>query len=182
MFVTTPFGADIKQRRSIRLQGYDYTKAGAYFVTVCTIDRQCIFGEICDNDVVLSHLGKVVAACWLDIPKHYPSVDVDAFVVMPNHVHGIVVITDYADNANVMSPLPPKRPTLGQVVGSLKSASTKQINDLRGTQGETMWQRNYFERIIRREHELNRIREYIQYNPSNWLVDENNPLLSPNNL
>ena len=86
------FDPDKHHRRSIRLKGYDYSQAGAYFVTICTKDRGCLFGEIIDGEMVLNPFGEVVQACWDDLPRHYPHVELDAFVIMPNHLHGIIII------------------------------------------------------------------------------------------
>src|SRR6266496_138913 len=156
--------SDLRHRRSIRLQNYDYTKAGAYFVTLCTVGRQSIFGEVADSEIELSDLGSAVIECWTEIPEHYPSVDVDAFTAMPNHVHGILIIRDWYDLVDASQGFTARKPSLGSVVGSFKSAATKRINELRGTPGEPVWQRNYYKHIIRDERELDHIREYIYYN------------------
>jgi putative transposase len=81
-------------RRTIRLQGYDYSQVGAYFITICTHNRECLFGTITDGEMILNEYGRIVQQCWLEIPDHFPHAELDGFMVMPNHVHGIVVITD----------------------------------------------------------------------------------------
>jgi len=178
-------------RRSIRLKGYDYTQAGAYFITICTKDRACLFGDVADGVMRLNQMGHIVRQCWLEIPEHFPHVVLDEFVVMPNHVHGIIVIVATPNvgathdvGATHASPLPnddtstrprgPQRQSVASIVGSFKSAATKRINEHRGTPGAPVWQRNYFEHIIRSEDSLNRIRKYIADNPARWGYDREN--------
>ncbi len=175
-------------RHSIRLQGYDYSQAGAYFVTVCALNRECLFGEIVDEEMELSEFGRVVQSCWDDLPRHYANAELDEFVIMPNHVHGIIVlragIDDDADPVRAgLRPAPTTtRRSLFEIVRAFKSFSARRINELRDTQGTPVWQRNYFEHIIRNEDELNRIRKYIIENPSRWAADEENPLNARNNV
>jgi putative transposase len=169
-------------RRSIRLKHYDYASLGAYFVTICTYNRQCLFGQITDGKMVLNDAGREVEHCWNEIPAHFPHVALDEFVVMPNHVHGIIVITVGVRHAVPLpNPVQPKsehfqKPIAGSIptiIRSFKSAVTKRINQTRKTPGVTLWQRNYYERIIRNENEMNTIRQYIINNPLNWRSDEN---------
>jgi putative transposase len=175
-------------RRSIRLKGYDYTQAGAYFVTICTKDRACLFGDVADGVMRLNQMGHIVRQCWLAIPNHVPHVLLDEFVVMPNHVHGILVIMPTHDvGATHASPLhlqnddTPTRPrgpqprSVASIVGSFKSAAAKRINEHRGTPGAPIWQRNYYEHIIRDDESLNLIRNYIADNPLRWQIDAENP-------
>jgi len=173
-------------RRSIRLKGYDYTQAGAYFITVCTKDRACLFGDVADGVMRLNQMGQIVRQCWLAIPDHFPHVMLDEFVVMPNHVHGILVIMPTHDvGATHASPLQnddtparprgPQRQSVASIVGSFKSAATKRINHHRGTPGAPVWQRNYYEHIIRDDESLNSIRNYIADNPLRWQIDAENP-------
>lgn len=186
-------------RRSVRLQGYDYASQGLYFVTVCTKNRECLFGDIVDGEMRLNEEGRIVEECWMDIPKHFLNVNVDhdVFVAMPNHVHGILAIDDvptggrrgkaclasdaggncrgvacYAPTGERMSEISPRSSSLGAIIRSFKSAVTKRINNLWGTSGETIWQRNYYDHIIRNEAILERLRTYIQENPAHWLEDE----------
>ena len=170
-------------RKSIRLTGYDYSQPGAYFVTICTWNRECLFGEISNDEVVLKEYGQVVMQEWINTGKLRPNVELDTYVVMPNHFHGILIINDrggtiqrrgvlqYAPTNAFRSP----SQTIGAMVRGFKSAVTKQINRSRNTPGYTIWQRNYYEHIIRNEKELNTIREYIINNPVKWDLDENNP-------
>lgn len=170
-------------RRFIRLKGHDYAQAGAYFITIVARDRVCLFGEVADAEMHPNDAGRIVDRCWRDIPAHFPNFELDAFVVMPNHVHGIIVmVRDPPVGATHASPLPdtatprgPKRQSLGAVVGSFKSAASKYINALYGNPDTTLWQRNYYEHVIREEESLNRIRQYILHNPVRWAFDRENP-------
>lgn len=176
-------GMPCPNRRSIRLQGYDYTQPGAYFITIVTQDRECLFGEVADGEMRLNEAGRVVEQCWLAIPDHFPRAALDAFVVMPNHIHGIVWIV----GARHAVPLPGDVPipteqfgkpipgSIPTIIRSFKSATTKRINEYRQTPGLPVWQRNYYEHIIRDDDELNRIRKYIANNPLQWALDRENP-------
>ena len=150
-------------RRSIRLKEYDYAAPGAYSVTIVTRNRVCLFGDAVDGTIQLNALGIIVSAYWVEIPRHFPNVTLDAFVVMPNHIHGIVIITPPigvgAQHAALLpAPLPGPQPvpnvnvasgSLGVIVRSFKSAATKRIGTLRTNAGTPVWQRNSYERIIR---------------------------------
>ena len=170
---------DMHNRRSIRLKEFDYTQPGAYFVTVCTWRRENLFGDVVDGEVRLNERGHIVKECWNGIPEHFPQVDLDAFVVMPNHIHGIIVIKGNDDvvGATHASPLRKKSgstpKSLGAMVVSFKSATARRIKDKVGEIG--IWQRNYYERVIRDEKEWDLIRRYIETNPDNWEQDEENP-------
>jgi putative transposase len=171
-------------RRSMRLKGFDYSRAGFYFVTVTAKNRECLFGEAARR-MRLNGYGEWVAACWHDIARHFPHADTDEFVVMPNHVHGIIVINDEVGAGSPRpydigdgSPRPyggANRATLGQIVAYFKYQSTKQINAARETPGHPVWQRNYYEHVIRHTGELARVREYIRDNPLQWALDDENP-------
>ena len=165
-------------RHSIRLKGYDYSQAGAYFVTIVTQNRACLFGAVVDGEMRLNETGQIVRRCWLDIPAHFPHAELDEFVVMPNHVHGIIVIVDGRGTACRAPTEQFGRPVTGSiptVIRSFKSAVTKRINEQRGTPGAHVWQRNYYEHIIRNEESLDRIRQYIANNPLRWAFDRENP-------
>jgi len=180
-------------RRSIRLRGWDYTYPGAYFVTICTHNGECLFeGPV---------LRRVVETMWQRIPHHFPYVQLDEFVVMPNHVHGIIWIVGARHSEKApssptstipsdesvqlreqtsrnASPLRPRRVmsgSLGAIVGNFKSVTARRINRIRKTPGASVWQRNYYEHIVRDETELARIREYIRLNPVKWELDRENP-------
>jgi putative transposase len=193
MEVMMPFNPDAHHRPSIRLNGYDYTQNGAYFVTICVQNRLCLFGDVAEGEMRLNTLGCVVEEEWLKTPTLRPYVVLDGYVVMPNHFHAILFISrDESDDlvgaqraAPLQSPtgvrypdgsIPNVKPgSLGAIVRSFKSAATKRINECRCTPGETVWQRNYHERIIRDEQELNDTRQYIEINPARWAEDVENP-------
>ena len=159
------YDPNFHHRRSIRLQGYDYSQAGAYFVTLCVQRRECLLGEIVEQQMQLNQYGEIVLGWWNNVPDHFSGVDLDAFVVMPNHIHGVLVLSQE-------SPQPPK---LGQIVAYFKYESTKRVNVFRSTPGLRLWQRNYYEHIIRNESSLQEIRDYIATNPMRWIEDQLHP-------
>jgi putative transposase len=225
-------------RRSIRLDGYDYASAGAYFVTICTQDRACVFGDVVDGEMRANAAGQIVREELARTPMIRPEMQIDAWVVMPNHIHVVVRIVGaygntpgngaragagdagahidtgaYIDtpvqgaggdaparggrndrayintpvqgaqgNAPVQGPQGAKSGrafrspshTIGAMVRGFKSATTARINTLRGTPGVPVWQRNYYESIIRDEDSLNRVRAYVSANPARWLTDRDN--------
>jgi len=203
------FNPDIHKRRSLRLQDYDYRGAGAYFVTICSFQRECLFGEVVDGEVRLTPFGEIVREEWLNTAALRPHVDLDAFVVMPNHFHAVIFIMHVDDahdvrpatenesfvgahrrapgtydggmgrphigGAHIGAPLRRQSGSLGSIVAGFKSAATKRINTLRDNPGCPVWQRNYYDRVIRTEKELANIRQYIADNPAKWDLDENNP-------
>ncbi|MCL4272354.1 MAG: hypothetical protein KJZ77_00665 [Anaerolineales bacterium] len=176
-------------RKSIRLQGYDYSQTGAYYVTIVTYHRDPLFGEIRDGKMHLDDFRMIADECWRAIPEHFPSVELGAYGIMQNHVHGvIVIINDQGTTTNLSSfvgathasPLPKTPPhgpaphSLGAIVGSFKSAVTRRIG--RELNATAIWQRNYYEHIIRDEKDLQRITDYIEMNPSRWDEDDENPV------
>jgi REP element-mobilizing transposase RayT len=170
------FDPKIHHRRSIRLKGYDYSQEGAYFVTIVAWQRECLFGEVVDGEMVLNEFGKIIDETWQWLEKQYPYVQLGARVVMPNRSHGILKINDIGRGGSRTAPtLPVKRKPLGRLIGAFKTVSTKQINLLRDTEGQVVWQRNYYERIFRDEREMDRIHRYIEANPSQWADDDENP-------
>jgi REP element-mobilizing transposase RayT len=204
------YNPDIHHRRSIRLREFDYRNAGAYFVTICAFQRECLFGEVVDGEMRLNGLGVATEACWRAITNHFPNVQLDEFVIMPNHLHGIMDITTSesvgsnvgAKQASSASPgfdncgnnvddcnkgeaggsfASPLRDgtvsgSLGAVIQNFKSVSTRKINKIRNNPGCPVWQRNYYEHVIRNEADLANIRQYIVNNPLKWDLDENNPV------
>jgi putative transposase len=187
---------DKQGRRSIRLREYDYAQAGAYFSTIVTKDRACLFGEIVDGEMRPNQFGCIVQAAWGELPDHYQGVQCDAFMVMPNHVHGIIVLTgdggagEYDVGAGLkpartesspttapwagFNPAPTRR-GLPEIIRGFKTFSARRINELRETPGVPVWQRNYYEHVVRGENELSRILEYIANNPLQWGMDRENP-------
>lgn len=173
-------------RRSIRLPDFDYTRPGAYFVTICAHDRACLFGEIVDGEMRLNRWGEVVQQTWDAVPGHFSNVALDQFVIMPNHVHGIIVLNDddrvgaqFIAPGNIMSTANSgainRAPTIGNIVRCFKARCTYVINLLRHTPTPPVWQRNYYEHVIRNDHDLTTIRDYIAGNPARWTDDENHP-------
>jgi REP element-mobilizing transposase RayT len=164
------------RRRSIRLKGYDYTRPGAYFVTICTENRVHLFGNISGETMQLNAFGRLVQTHWDDLPHHYPQVKLDALVIMPNHVHGIIILTEIDRVGAGFKPvLTIKQHGLPEIVRALKTFSARRINEIRNTPGVTLWQRSYYDHIIRNERVLNIIRRYILYNPLMWAYDVDNP-------
>lgn len=153
-------------------------------MTICTKDRDYIFGEIINSEVRLSTLGKVIQMEWSNIPRRFPNVQLDVFAIMPNHLHGIIFINicrgnlyGYPDGKARTSPAP----TLGKIIGAFKSLCIQGCIKNSLNIGK-FWQRNYYEHIIRNENELHRIREYIQNNPLKWELDRENPMSKNFNL
>jgi len=158
-----------RHRRTIRLPGYDYASSGAYFVTLVAKDRECLF----ENDANRA----AVERAWLALPATNTHVKLDTYVVMPNHFHGILWLDDPRRGGSRTAPTDASKPRkpLGRLIGAFKTTSTKAINLLRDSPGVPVWQRNYYERVIRNEDELNRVRQYILDNPANWDEDVENP-------
>ncbi|NWJ48742.1 MAG: transposase [Chloroflexi bacterium] len=154
-------------RRSIRLQGYDY-RQGLFFLTICTYQREQLFGEVVDTTTKLNRFGEIVQETWEWLPLQYPSLELDICVVMPDHFHGLLFLEGAFDNNSK-----PEIKTLGHIVKAMKSVSGKKINILRETPGASVWQRNYYEHVVRDEADLARIREYITNNPANSEADLN---------
>ncbi|WP_309379998.1 transposase [Paludisphaera borealis] len=192
-------------RRSIRWKGYDYAQAGGYFVTICVQDRACLFGEVVDGAMRANAAGLMVAEAWAALAQRFPRVAPDVFVVMPNHLHGVLFLRDGADRGGdgrdqvrppvapsaVGAPLvgariPDDRITVGDVVGAFKSLTTLEYGRGVKTLGwprfvDALWQRNYHEHVIRDEVSLERIHDYILDNPRRWAFDRENPGGTPNN-
>jgi putative transposase len=170
------FDPKIHHRRSIRLPGYDYTQAGAYFVTIVTHNREMLFGEVVDGEIRLNEFGEIAKREWERLRKRFRHIELGAFIIMPNHVHGIIIIHDNgrgtADNENFGKPVSGSIPTM---VRSYKSAVALRINYARPGDSTPVWQRNYHERIIRNDREMGNIWRYIQSNPVMWADDNENP-------
>jgi len=168
-------------RRSIRLADYDYSQPGAYFITTVTRGRECLFGEIIESEMRLSEAGHIVWQIWNSLPVRYPQIASGAAVVMPNHFHGIVIINETPVGAIHESPLRDyqmqrRLMTIPLVVGYFKMNTAKRINEMLGSQSIPVWQRNYYEHIIRDDEEHNRIHLYIEANIENWVMDDENPV------
>lgn len=183
------------QRKSIRLKGYDYTTEGAYFITIVTCNRESLFGEIHDGEMVLNDYGRIVESTWHGLVNHNSNIGLDEFVVMPNHVHGIIVVfepvgagsqpaceigagfslrKERSGAQRTREPAPTRKSSLSEIVRQFKTFSARRINALRGTPGVPVWQRNYYDHIIRSDRENEEVAVYIANNPANWLMDSEN--------
>ena len=180
------YNSGMKPHKSIRLKGYDYSRAGAYFVTICTHNKECLFGDVVNGNLALNDFGRMVDSEWLKTTEIRKNVILDKYIVMPNHFHGMFLITENdsgkarlaTTKCNVSIKMEfgkPKPGSLPVIVGSFKSAVARQINLMRNTPGKEVWQRNYYEHIVRNPDELDRIREYIVTNPLRWQMDKENP-------
>jgi putative transposase len=171
--MNTSFEELFPRRRNIRLRSYDYSWHGAYFVTICTHDKQSLFGNIIDNKMSLNPCGEIADSSWKDIPRHYPEVNNEVFITMPNHVHGIIIIQDLRRVSPRLTPT--KWHPLPEIVRAFKSYSSRKINELRHLPGLPVWQRGYYEHVIRSEEEFTQIGEYILFNAARWETDRENP-------
>jgi REP element-mobilizing transposase RayT len=187
------YDPDTHHRHTVRLQGYDYSQTGAYFVTLCTQGRKCLFGDIVDGQMRLNNAGKIVAGEWMKTAEMRNDIELDEWAIMPNHFHAILVIVRRGDllvaldlpvtvaqstARNILRtgrpagrPYGPPPRSIGAVMAGFKSAVAKRINEWRQTPGVPLWQRNYWEHVIRSEPELNGTREYIRNNPAQWELD-----------
>lgn len=154
-------------RRKTRLQGYDYSQEGAYFVTICTHQRDHLFGDIRQEEMRLSAIGSIASEDWQAIPNHYPTIDLDAFAVMPNHIHGIIFLVGAGF---IPTAVTPPTPSLSQIMAGYKAGVTRRINRLNQF-SQSIWQRSFHDHIIRTERELNTIRHYVENNPALWEQD-----------
>jgi len=173
-------------RRSIRIKGYDYAQEGAYFITICTHKNKCTLGRIVGDDIILNDYGRIVLREWNRSSVMRAEIELDAFIIMPNHVHGIVFIHPVGargrapgsaqpdQSGQSLLPGVPKR-SLSSLILGFKTSVTTQINRLRVTPGKPFWQRNYYEHIIRNEESLYQCRIYIEQNPLKWAIDNENP-------
>ena len=170
--------------KSIRLKGYDYAQPGAYFVTICTNNRCCIFGDIADGVMQLSEMGKIVDVCWRETPLHFPNTRVDVFQIMPNHVHGIVEIGEKRVEVRHAVPLQkyngekfgkPRPGTVSTILRSFKAAVTIEVHKLNLFLDESLWQSRFYDHIIRDDKDFFFIEQYIRLNPLLWYLDTDDP-------
>jgi putative transposase len=173
-----------RSRRSIRLKGYDYSADGAYFITICVRDLECLLGEIHDGQMILNEYGAIVRDVWEDLPERVSDIDIDEYVVMPNHFHAIVLINKSPQSTEIYKDLDVddskarRKMILPKVVGRFKMLAAKAINQSREIEG-SFWQHNYYERVIRSEEDCQIIRQYIINNPRQWEMDEHHPICIP---
>ena len=172
-------------RHSIRLKEYDYTQPGGYFVTIMAHQRVCLFGGIANEKMQLNESGSIVEECWHAIPDHFTNVELGAYVVMPNHIHGIIVINDRADadasaRRGTIDRAPTEqfgKPVIGSIptiIRTFKAAVTRRVG--RELTATGIWQKNYYEHVIRDLEDWDRIHRYIESNPSMWAEDDENPM------
>lgn len=185
------FNPEIQRRRSIRLRERDYSAAGNYFLTICTRNRELILGIIENKNMILSPIGIIAERYWKNIPRHFPNVRLDEYCIMPNHIHGILII-EGAVNVGVQYEIPrnhieplhsvkshlhsfqhtvPK--SIGSIIRTYKTSVTKRCKEIGFD--EFIWQRNFYDRIIRDDGELKRIQAYVRNNPASWEIDDENP-------
>ncbi len=167
------YNPHIHHRKTIRIRDYDYSSPGSYFVTICAYKKECLFGEI-KNIVKLNQLGIIVQNEWIKTEKIRKEITLDEYVIMPNHMHAIIRINRRGDRPvapTVVKP-GPRSKTIGAMIAGFKSAVTTQINQIRKTPMCPVWQRNYYEHVIRDEKDLSYIREYVVNNPKYWAYDE----------
>ena len=182
--------SEIIHRQSLRLKDSDYSQAGAYFVTICTNNRQWLFGEIRQGEMVLSAIGRLVSAQWQQIPYRFAGLELGAWIVMPNHIHGILIITRSGEASNLITPVlqetadrktPPTQPrgtapgSVGAIIQNYKSITSRKISRQDESMRAAIWQRNYYEHIIRDEQSYLEIAQYIVDNPVLWEKDQLHP-------
>jgi putative transposase len=171
------FDNKIHRRKSIRLRSYDYSQAGVYFITICTQNKECLFGDIVNDEMQLNDTGLIVRTMWQEITMHYTQVELDEFVVMPNHFHGIFYIHPSELGAASSAPMEflCVAPAVGKIMRRFKSMSAIAVNKSLGRSLQALWQRNYWERVVRDEKELHGLQEYIVHNPKQWALDKLHP-------
>lgn len=171
----------MNNRKNIRLNNYDYSTEGAYFITICTEKHKSVFGKIVNEKMILNDLGNRIFQFWSQLPDHNSNIILDEFIIMPNHIHGIIVILrkinegvlSNAPTNNPFSKISPLKGSLSIIIRNFKAAFTLWCR--KNHFQNFKWQRNYFDRVIRDEKELNAVREYIFYNPNKWQWDKLNP-------
>ena len=157
------FNPDIHHRRSIRLSEHNYSESCHYFITLCASQRQSLFGNIADNNMKLNDAGMMVETIWRQLPEYYAGVELNEYVVMPNHFHAIITVVEQGAASSA--------PTLGNILRRFKSVSAIAVNRCLNRQGQPVWQRNYYEHIIRSDQAYQNITEYIRTNPKLWQED-----------
>jgi putative transposase len=167
-----PSAPKLPRRSSLRLKNFDYSTAAVYFVTVCTSERKTIFGAVLEGNVRPTAMGRIVSECWIELPYHYARLELGGFVVMPNHVHGLISLRDSVG----AGPRPaPTTATLSEIVGVFKSFSSRRIHATNAPSPKKTWQRGFYEHIVRNPEECDRIKRYIFQNPGRWEFDRENP-------
>jgi REP element-mobilizing transposase RayT len=165
------YNFEIHHRRSIRIPDYDYSQPGYYFVTICTYNKECLFGRIVDGKMVLNEDGKIISKTWLWLSEQYTYIRLHEWIIMPNHLHGIIEYRDDCRGGSRTAPTVIKYKPLGRIIGAFKTVSTNRINTIQNTSDSRLWQRNYWEHVIRDENDLIRVRSYKINNPLKWSND-----------
>lgn len=160
----------LPKRKSIRLPDYDYTSSGYYFATVVVQNREMLFGDIVDGEMIVNNAGKIVEVVWKSLPERF-DIELDTFQIMPNHIHCIIAIV----GNGLPSESEGTPTTLGKIIAYFKYQSTKQINIILHQPPQPIWQRNYYEHVIRNDRDLMEIQQYILDNPMGWELDDENP-------
>lgn len=162
-----------RERKRNRMCGFDYSGSGYYFVTICTQNQELFFGDVKNGKMILNNCGIIANKCWRDLPNHYWNCKLDEFVIMPNHVHGIIVINN--DIRRERFETVPYN--LSEMIRGFKTFSSRRINEsqLQNIIFRFKWQKSFYDHIIRNQKSLNNIRKYIKNNPINWDLDRNNP-------
>jgi REP element-mobilizing transposase RayT len=161
----------MKNRKPNRLPSYDYSSHGYYFLTICTDNRIKYFGDVLNNKMILNNCGKIANDYWKNIPNIYAEIEIDQFIVMPNHVHGILIIK----NGTGRCPVPTEETRYGlisKIIGAYKSITTRKIQKI--SNNKFLWQRSFYDHVIRDDNDMLRIQQYIVNNPFKWLLDRNN--------
>ncbi len=183
-----PFNPETHRRQSIRLKHYDYSKAGFYFITLCIQNKESLFGKILDDQMILNAAGQMIEREWLALKKRFPHIELHEYVVMPNHFHAIIEIRDYLiviqQKGRPQGYAPTSEPTnktIGEIVGAFKSITTiKYILGVKTLHWQgfdcKLWQRNYWEHVIRNEQSRSEIAQYIITNPQKWEIDQLRPI------
>ena len=172
------YNPNIHKRKSIRLQEYDYSQSGLYFITICTSDRKCLFGQINEQKMVLNEGGDIAEKCWLQIPVHFPNALLHEYIVMPNHVHGIIELsTTRVEDIQPLQHTPKQNQfqkiiphSIGSIVRGFKIGVTQWFRQ--NSDEHNIWQRNYYEHIIRNQESYQKISAYIVNNPGQWKEDK----------
>jgi putative transposase len=174
----------LPNRKSIRLKEYDYARAGAYFVTICSWNKQSVFGQVEEDTIRLNDLGLFVESCWREIPEHFANAEMDEFIIMPNHIHGIIVlecrdtihrVRESSGESEMESFGNPTTGSIPTIIRTFKAAVTRESGKQGLISTEKIWQPRFFERIIHNQDAMMKAREYIINNPLKWSIDNENP-------
>lgn len=166
---------ELPQRKQLRLRGYDYAFPGVYFVTICSAGKHPVFGSVSEGKTVLSAIGEIVRSEWIALAERFPRLVLDEFVIMPNHLHAVLGFVGRAGGASPGTGGASPSPTLFEVIGAFKSISTIKVNKFLQRRGVPLWQRSYYEHIVRTGEDVRKIQRYILVNPSMWSLDPENP-------